>query len=85
MRKRAVQQGRSKIRDARKNERHVCGRARVGERPVSQGRIVLLWYGEPLRFTPRGITRGTFVNAAEPVRRPCTARTPLAGFFRSLL
>jgi len=28
-------QGRSEVRDAKKNERHVCGRARVGERPVS--------------------------------------------------
>jgi len=82
MRKKAVQQGRIEVRDAKKNERHVCGRARVGERPVSQGRIVLLRYGEPLRFTPRGITRGTLVNAAEPVRRPCLARTPLADFFR---
>ena len=32
----AVQQGRSKVRDAKNNERHVCGRARVGERPVSE-------------------------------------------------
>mgnify|MGYP007037352674 CR=1 FL=1 len=84
MRKKAVQQGRSEVRDAKKNERHVCGRARVGERPVSLGRIVLLRCGEPLRFTPRGITRGTLVNAAEPVRRPCLARTPLADFFRIL-
>ena len=44
----AVQQGRSRVRDAKKHERHVCGRARVGERPVSQRRIVLLPYGEPL-------------------------------------
>ena len=42
-------------------------------------------YGEPLRFTTRGITRVTFVNAAETVRRPCLARTPLADFFRILL
>ena len=49
MRKRAVQQGRSEVRDATKKERHDCGRARVGERPVSQGRLVLLRYGEPLR------------------------------------
>jgi hypothetical protein len=32
----AVQQGRSEVRDAKHNERHVCGRARVGERPVSE-------------------------------------------------
>ena len=28
-------QGRNEVRDAKNNERHVCGRARVGERPVS--------------------------------------------------
>jgi len=33
--KKAVQRGRSEVRDAKNNERHVCGRARVGERPVS--------------------------------------------------
>ena len=64
----AVQQGRSKVRDAKNNERHVCGRARVGERPVSdKARRILShpptpscslaalarWYVEPLRFTPR--------------------------------
>ena len=42
-------------------------------------------YGEPVRFTTRGITRVTFVNAAKPVRRQCLARTPLADFFRILL
>lgn len=42
-------------------------------------------YVEPLRFTTRGLTRVTFVNAAEPVRRPCLARTPLANFFNILL
>ena len=42
-------------------------------------------YVEPLRFTTRGITRVTFVNAAEPVRRQCLARTPLAAFLNSLL
>ncbi len=51
----------------------------------AKGGIVLLRYGESLRFTPRGITCGTLVNAAEPVRRPCLARTPLAGFFRILV
>ncbi len=44
-----------------------------------------LGYGEPLRFTTRGVTRVTRVNAAEPVRRPCLARTPLADVFRILL
>ena len=33
--KKAFQQGRSEVRGAKNNERHVCGRARVGERPVS--------------------------------------------------
>ena len=46
---------------------------------------MLVPYGEPLRFTTRGITRVTFVNAAEPVRRQCPARTTLADFFRILL
>ena len=66
MLKKAVQQGRSKVGDATNKERHVCGRARVGERPVSWGRRNLShpppqaavaalsrWYVEPLRFTPR--------------------------------
>ena len=35
MLKKAVQQGRSEVCDTKNNERHVCGRARVGERPVS--------------------------------------------------
>jgi len=48
-------------------------------------RILLALYGELLRFTTRGITRVTFVNAAEVVRRQCLARTPLADFFRILL
>ncbi len=42
-------------------------------------------YVEPLRFTPRRIRRGMFVNAAEMVRRQCLARTPLADFFNVLL
>jgi hypothetical protein len=44
-----------------------------------------LRYVEGLRFTPRWIKRGTFVNAAEMVRRPCPARTTLADFFSILL
>ena len=62
-----MRQGRSEVRDATKQKRHACGRARVGERPVSQGAIVLLRYGEPLRGTMRGLTRVTLVNVAEPV------------------
>ncbi|BCA55986.1 hypothetical protein W02_31260 [Nitrospira sp. KM1] len=38
--KKAFRQGRSEVRDAKNNERHGCGRARVGERPVSWRRIV---------------------------------------------
>ena len=33
--KKLAQQGRSEVGDAKNNERHVCGRARAGERPVS--------------------------------------------------
>jgi hypothetical protein len=40
-----------------------------------------LRYVEGLRFTPRWIKRGTFVNAAEMVRRPCLLRTKLADIF----
>jgi len=31
----AVQKDSREIHDAKKHERHVCGRARIGERPVS--------------------------------------------------
>ncbi len=64
MRKKTVQQGRrSEVCDAKNNERHVCGRSRVGERPVSEKLTVLLPYGEPLRFTTRRIRSVTCVNA----------------------
>ena len=33
--------GRNEVGDAKNNERHVCGRARVGERPVSEARRTL--------------------------------------------
>jgi hypothetical protein len=33
----AVQRGRSKVRDAKNNERHVCGRRRDGEPAVPEG------------------------------------------------
>ncbi len=42
MRKKAVQQGRSEVRDAKNNERHVCGRRRDGELAVSRRRIVTI-------------------------------------------
>ena len=45
--KKAFQQGRSEVRDAKNNERHVCGRARVGERPVSWRRGVNLFTHHP--------------------------------------
>ena len=35
--KKAVQRGRSKVRDAKNNERHVCGRRRGGEPAVPEG------------------------------------------------
>ena len=38
-----------------------------------------------MRFMPCRIRHGRPVNAAEMVRRQCPARTPLAGFFNSLL
>jgi hypothetical protein len=41
-------------------------------------------YVELLRFMPRRIRRGTFVNAAEMVRRRCPARTKLEDFFNIL-
>jgi hypothetical protein len=85
MLKKTFQQGRNEVRDAKNNERHVCGRSRVGERPVSERRIVLLPYGEPLKFTTRRIRSVTCVNADELVRRQCLARTPLADFFRILM
>lgn len=44
----AVQQGRSEVHGAINNERHVCGRRRVGEPAVSSGRGVPLRYVEGL-------------------------------------
>ncbi len=38
--KKAVQRGRSEVRDAKNHERHVCGRRRDGEPAVSWRRIV---------------------------------------------
>ncbi len=65
----AVQRGRSQVRDAKNNERYVCGRRRGGEPAVSSGanrhhfhppapslprQALFPWpYGEPLRFTTR--------------------------------
>src|SRR5687768_9982009 len=71
-------QGRSEVRDAKKNERHVCGRARAGERPVSQRRIV-----HSCPPTP-SLPRQALVPwpYGEPLN---DARTPLADFFRILL
>jgi hypothetical protein len=67
-------QGRSEVRDAKKNERHVCGRARAGERPVSQRRIVHSYPPTPslprLALVPWPY--GELLN---------DARTPLADLF----
>ncbi len=66
-------------------------RPQAGQKAVEPGRskrggeAYIGPYVEPLRFTSRRIRRGTFVNAAEMVRRQYLARTPLADFFNSLL
>ena len=65
--------------------RRMCKKAIQQGRSTRRGESYSCRTGKPLRFTTRGITRVTFVNAAEPVRRPCLARTPLADFFRILL
>jgi hypothetical protein len=54
-------------------------------RSEQRGEAYSVPYVEPLRFTPRRIRCGTFVNAAELVRRQCPARTKLADFFNILL
>ena len=77
MLKKAVQQGRSEVRDAKNNERHVCGRARVGERPVSSRRGVTL-FTRPPRAAGAALSRLRYV---EPLS---DARTPLADFFSIL-
>jgi hypothetical protein len=46
MLKQAVQQGRSEVHGAKHNERHVCGRRRVGEPAVSYGQGVPSRYVE---------------------------------------
>jgi len=79
--KQTVLRGCSEVRDAKKNERHVCGRARVGERRCLRGSTYSEPYVEPLRFTTRGIPRVTFVNAAESVRQLSLARTTPADIF----
>src|SRR5687768_7468013 len=47
MLKKALQQGRSEVRDAKNNERHVCGRRRDGEPAVSWRRIVTFLPAHP--------------------------------------
>ncbi len=42
MLKKAVQPGRSEVHGAMNNERHVCGRRRVGEPAVSERRSVVI-------------------------------------------
>jgi len=54
--KKAFRQGRSEVRDAKNNERQVCGRARVGVRPVSSRRIVTI-LTRPPRAAKAALTR----------------------------
>jgi len=75
--KKAAQQGRSEVRDAKNNERHVCGRARVGERPVFSRRGVSFSPTRP-RAAPAALARWY----VEPLS---DARTLLEDFFNSLL
>jgi hypothetical protein len=87
--RKAVQQGRSEVRDAKNNERHVCGRARVGESPVSSRRSVTVLTRPP---TDCGNSRfpGPYVEPisdATCLREALRRRqgTPLADFVNSLL
>ena len=75
----AVQRGRSQVRDAKNNERHVCGRRRDGEPAVSSRRIVIIFY-PPAPSLPRQAL------VPWPYGEPLSAaRTKLADFFNILL
>jgi hypothetical protein len=68
----------SEARDAKKNERHVCGRARVGERPVS-------WRSRrnPSHWPTHRLSEQAFSQLyVEPLSE---ARTKLACFFNILV
>ena len=71
MLKKLFQQGRSEVRDAKNNERHVCGRARVGERPVSWARRSL--FHPPTRAAVAALSRRYVETLSD-------ARTPLESF-----
>ena len=77
--------GTSIVTDVRRIRRRLLRKAVRQGRSKRRGESYSCRTGKPLRFTTRGITRVTFVNAAEPVRRQCLARTPLAAFVNSLL
>ena len=57
--KNAVQRGRSEVHGARSNERHVCGRRRVGEPAVSRYRGVRMEYVEVTK-RPKTMREPTF-------------------------
>jgi len=74
----AVQRGRSKVRDAKNNERHVCGRRRGSEPAVLEGEAYT--FHPPAPSLPR--------QALFPWRYAeslSAARTKLADFFNILI
>ncbi len=78
--RKAVQQGRSKVRDAKNNERHVCGRARAGERLVSSRRSATI-----LTRSPRAARAARPALPRVPYVEPLSAaRMQLADFVNSL-
>jgi hypothetical protein len=77
MLKKAVQQGRSEVRDAKNNERHACGRRRGGEPAVSRADASHSY--PPTPSLPR---QALFPwQYVEPLSK---ARTPLGDFFSIL-
>ena len=74
----AVQHGRSQVRDAKNNERHVCGRRRGGEPAVPEG--------ESYTFHPPAPSLPRQALFPWPYDEPLSAaRTKLADFFNILL
>ena len=74
----AVQRGRSQVRDAKNNERHVCGRRRGGEPAVPEG--------ESYTFHPPAPSLPRQALFPWPYDEPLSAaRTKLADFFNILL
>jgi hypothetical protein len=82
MRQKAVQQGRSEVRDAKNNERHVRGRREV-HGALNKARHVCERRRDVRRPCPseRPVARVESYSCSE---RPSDARTPLADFFRVL-